>query len=265
MDLVRIKDRVDLVVRQVSTPVLGVCLGFALAIFATSMSGVATAGAADKISRQCGLAIVLAADISASVNDQEFQLQMNGFANAFRHPDFLDSLAATNAGVASTLVLWSSTDQQSQVVPWALVHDAPSAEKFARSIELVARPRTRLGTGTAVGAAMLHAADLLSTAPYKCWRKVIDVSGDGRSNVGPDPARARDVIVGQGVTINGLAIVSDEPDLDDYYKDHVIGGGAAFVIVARNHEAFDVAIRRKLIRELLPRITRRQGLIKTRR
>ena len=232
--------------------------GLVLAVAALWMGGgAASADTPRKARQKCSLAIVLAADISASVNDHEFRLQMNGFASALRHPEFTSRLAATGGGLAVTLVLWSSTDQQVQAVDWTLVHDARGAAALARTIEQVQRPRTEVGTGTAVGAAMLYAAKLLSGAPFACWRKVIDVSGDGRSNVGPKPALARDVIVGQGVTINGLAIVSDEPDLDVYYRDHVIGGDAAFVITASDHEAFDVAIRKKLIRELLFRISRR--------
>ncbi len=207
---------------------------------------------------RCALAIVLAADISASVNDHEFRLQMNGFASAIRHPDFANRLAGAGDGIAVTLVLWSSTKQQFQVVEWTLVRDPRAAHALADRIESVARPRTRLGTGTAIGAAMFYAARLLADSPFTCWRRVIDVSGDGRSNVGPKPATARDLIVAQGITINGLAIVSDEPDLNDYYRDHVIGGDGAFVIVAADHESFDVAIRNKLLREILPRVTQRR-------
>ncbi|MGI9408725.1 MAG: DUF1194 domain-containing protein [Hyphomicrobiaceae bacterium] len=232
-------------------------MGFALAVAIHSMGGSAVADTPRKVVQKCGLAIVLAADISASVNDHEFRLQMNGFASALRHPEFMNGLAATSGGIAVTLVLWSSTNQQFQAVNWTHVHDTRTAEVLARNIERVQRPRTEVGTGTAVGAAMLYSAKLLSDAPHDCWRKVIDVSGDGRSNVGPKPALARDVIVAQGITINGLAIVSDEPDLNVYYRDHVIGGDAAFVITASNHEAFDVAIRKKLIRELLFRISQR--------
>ena len=233
------------------------CSGFALAILFLATDDSAIANKPRDAAQRCGLAIVLAADISASVNDHEFRLQMKGFAGALRHPEFSHGLAATNAGVAVTLMLWSSTHQQTQVVKWTMVHDKPTTEALARKIERVARPRTEVGTGTAVGAAMFHAAKLLANAPHNCWRKIIDVSGDGRSSVGPAPALARDAIIAEGITINGLAIISDEPDLDAWYREHVIGGDAAFVIVAANHEAFDVAIRKKLLRELLFRISRR--------
>ena len=233
------------------------CFGLALAVSILLTGDAAVSDQPRVAAERCGLAIVLAADISASVNDHEFRLQMKGFAGALRHPEFAHGLAATNAGIAVTLMLWSSTDQQTQVVKWTLVQDKATTEALARKIEQVARPRTEVGTGTAVGAAMLSAAKLLANAPHNCWRKVIDVSGDGRSNVGPAPDLARDAIVAQGITINGLAIVSDEPDLDAWYREHVIGGDAAFVIVAANHESFDVAIRKKLLRELLFRVSRR--------
>ena len=236
-----------------SAACFGLAAGLALVLLPEQVGANKPVPVADR----CALAIVLAADISASVNDHEFRLQMNGFASAIRHPDFANRLAGAGDGIAITLVLWSSTKQQFQVVDWTLVSDARAAHALASRIEHVARPRTLLGTGTAVGAAMLYSAKLLSDAPFKCWRRVIDVSGDGRSNVGPKPTIARDLIVAQGITINGLAIVSDEPDLNDYYRDHVIGGDGAFVIVAANHESFDVAIRNKLLREVLPRITQR--------
>jgi hypothetical protein len=222
------------------------------------LGGVAEAGAADRPNAmtRCALALVLAVDISPSVNDQEYHLQMAGFASAFRHPAIVKAVSFWGSGgIAVTVVLWSSVNNQARVIDWTRVHDAASARALANRIEQMPRPLTELGLGTAVGAAMVYAAKQFARSPFRCQRRVIDVSGDGRSNVGPKPSEARDVIVKLGITINGLAIVSDEPDLNVYYRDQVIGGRSAFVITAATHEAFDVAIRQKLLREILPRIS----------
>ena len=210
---------------------------------------------ADAVTR-CGLALVLAVDISPSVNDHEYHLQMAGFAKAFRHPAIIRAIGVPGSGgIAVTVVLWSSVNNQAPVIGWTRVHDAASARTLANKIEKMPRPLTELGLGTAVGAAMVYAAKQFDRLPFRCQRRIIDVSGDGRSNVGPKPSEARDVIVRFGITINGLAIISDEPDLNVYYRDQVIGGASAFVITAKTHEAFDVAIRQKLLREILPRIS----------
>ncbi len=206
--------------------------------------------------RQCALALVLAVDISPSVNDHDYQLQMTGFASAFRDPAVIKAVSFWGrGGIAVTVFLWNSVNKQTQVVDWTRIFDAASARALASRIEQVPRPFTRLGTGTAVGAAMIFAAKQFSRSPFRCQRRVIDVSGDGRSNIGPKPSEVRDVIVKLGITINGLAILGDEPDLNIYYRDRVIGGAAAFVITAKTHEAFGAAIRQKLLKEILPRIS----------
>ena len=236
------------------------CALIAGSVFLAASLGMIARSSADErpdaTMSQCALALVLAVDISPSVNDRDYELQMAGFASAFRHPAIIKAVSFWGrGGIAVTVVLWRNVNNQTQVVDWTRVIDAASARALARRIEQVPRPHTELGPGTAVGAAMVFAANQFSRSPFLCQRRVIDVSGDGRSNIGPQPSEVRDVIVKLGITINGLAIVGDEPDLNTYYRDQVIGGAAAFVITAKTHEAFGAAIRQKLLKEILPRIT----------
>lgn len=205
----------------------------------------------------CGLALVLAADASPSVDGREFRLQIEGYAAALRDPETIKAIKANGpGGIIITLTLWSNHEDQRQVVPWTRVHDVQSADAMAGAIERIRWPRPIWGTGTAIGSAMQHAATLLAETPYKCTRRVIDVSGDGTSIVGPSPARVRDVLVPMGITINGIAIRADEgpgePGLDVYYAENVIGGHASFVISAASYEDFKTAIRIKMKREIQP-------------
>lgn len=115
-------------------------------------------------------------------------------------------------------------------------------------------PNPPWGDGTAIGSAVAHAAKLLAETPYRCKRRVIDVSGDGRSIVGPEPAKIRDLVTTLGITINGIVILSDEPEVEEYYRKKVIGGPGAFVIGVESYEEFDYAIKKKLLREMQPKV-----------
>lgn len=213
----------------------------------------------------CDLALVLAVDLSASVNMWEYNLQTQGLSAAFRHPLVIDAIQSVGpGGIWVTLVHWSGVDEQIQSVPWTRITDTLSSHAFSAAIASVRRPYNDassegIGSGTALGAALHFSAPLFASAgPDRCNRRVIDVSGDGRSNVGPKITPARDALLALGLTINGLAILSDEPDLDDYYGKHVIGGPAAFVMSASNHQSFAVAMRNKLFREIVSKLAYRQ-------
>jgi hypothetical protein len=193
--------------------------------------------------------LVLAVDASGSVNQTRFELQRHGYAEAFRDPQVLNSIRGLSTGsIAVTMVQWTGPAMQVQVVPWMLVKDAATAIALAGAIE--AAPRQLFGGGTSLSGAIDHAMLLLPSAPYRGLKRVIDISGDGANNRGRDVREARDEAVRAGVIINGLPIVSIEPDLDKYYFEHVIGGPGSFIVPADSYDNFAKAIVRKLILEI---------------
>jgi hypothetical protein len=133
---------------------------------------------------------------------------------------------------------------------WRVLDSAEALKRFAE--ELALAPRFVLGGETAIGEALLFAAELLDAAPTRATRLVVDVSGDGASNRGLPPATARADLVARGVTVNGLAVTNVEDGLEGYYAREVVGGAGSFVLAARDYEDFRGVIRRKLLRELGP-------------
>ena len=195
------------------------------------------------------LELVLAVDASSSVSAEEFELQTRGLALAFRDPKVLQAIRAVgDLGVAVALFQWSENTRQVLAVDWTVVRDAESARTFS---DMVAdTPRFVAGGGTALGNAMQYAIHQLETNGFASWRKVIDVSGDGRPNRGVHPGNPRDAAVAQGITINGLAILNEEPTVDTYFRASVAGGVGAFVMTANDYQAYAEAILAKLIREI---------------
>jgi Protein of unknown function (DUF1194) len=201
-------------------------------------------------SRLVDLELVLAVDVSSSVNRQEYALQMRGLAEAFRSAEVLEAIAAfAPKGVAVTLMQWGGLDQQGMSVPWQLVHDAASAEAMAAGIDRALRLTEH--SGTALGEALRAAGQLFDGNAYDGARRVIDVSGDGHSNLGVGPEETRTPLLAAGIVINGLVILNEEPDLDRYYLSNVIGGANAFVLSAADFDDFARAIRAKLVREIV--------------
>ena len=193
--------------------------------------------------------LILAIDCSSSVEPQEYALQMRGVADAFRSPGVVQALsAAVPNGIAVTLVQWSGASMHTQAIPWTHILDKKSAADFATEVEQ--SPRYMRWGATAIGEALSFSAGLFEDNEFEGVRRVIDVSGDGSSNQGEFPTVVRPLVVAAGVTINGLAILNDEPDLDRYYKEHVVGGTRSFVARAKNFADFANAIRRNLIREI---------------
>ena len=196
--------------------------------------------------------LVLAVDASGSVNQTRFELQRRGYAEAFREPQVINAIRGLSTGsIVVTMVQWTGPAMQIQVLPWTLIKDAASANAFAAAIE--AAPRQLFGGGTSLSGAIDHAMLLLPSAPYRGLKRVIDVSGDGSNNRGRDVREARDEAVRAGVIINGLPIVSIEPDLDKYYFENVIGGPGSFIVTADSYENFAKAIARKLVLEIAMR------------
>lgn len=195
------------------------------------------------------LQLVLAVDSSSSVSMDEYYLQLEGYAAAFRHPDLMLAIrSGSHQAVAVTLFEWSSADWQRINFGWRVIRNESEAEEFAA--ELAVAPRLVLGGNTAIGDAIAYALQLFDPPEVEGGRRVIDISGDGASNHGRDVALARDAALAAGVTVNGLAILNEEPELDLYYQTEVVGGRGAFVIAARDYTDFAEAILKKLIREI---------------
>lgn len=195
------------------------------------------------------LELVLAVDVSSSVSRHEYELQMRGLADAFRSAEVIAAIRAyAPHGVAVALFQWGGTGEQAVMMPWSAVRGGADAEAVAGAIDLSLR-LSEYG-GTALGEAILVAAGMFEGNGFEGARRVIDVSGDGHANLGIQPAQARDAALAVGITVNGLVIVNEEPDLADYYHANVIGGAGAFLIGAVDFEDFSRAIRAKLVREI---------------
>jgi hypothetical protein len=195
------------------------------------------------------VALVLAVDASGSVDDDRFELEKHGFAAAFRSAKVLAAIrAGDHRAIAVFMLQWTGPPQQDVMVPWTYVNDEISAARVAAAIE--AAPRRLMGGGTSISGAIDYSVNALATGPYRATRRIIDVSGDGANNIGRPAAQARDEAVRQGIRINGLPILTVEPDLDQYNRKNVIGGPGAFVIVAKTYDQYSDAILHKLVTEI---------------
>ncbi|BBK42372.1 hypothetical protein STVA_23920 [Allostella vacuolata] len=199
--------------------------------------------------------LVLAVDVSRSVDEVEAQLQRQGYVEAFRNPRIIRAIANGPLGrIGVTYVEWAAVDFQRHIIGWTLIEDEASARAFAD--RLAASPRQSWGW-TSVSGAIDFSVPLFGQA-FEGTRQVIDISGDGRNNSGRPAAAARDEAVAKGITINGLAIMNDRtnfgrpPDreLDAWYRENVIGGPGAFLAVAEDFEAFGEAVLNKLLKEI---------------
>jgi hypothetical protein len=236
-----------------------VVLTLATAI-AMSLLGTAPPAAAQKVD----VAVALAADVSRSIDQEEFELQRQGYAAAITSPQFLAAIEALpNGAVALCFIEWAGIEQQAVVVNWAIIRDRQSAAAFAEQVR--AAPRTTFGR-TAIGDGIDFAVAQLQAFKIDAGRRVIDVSGDGTSNSGRSVTAARDDAVAKGITINGLAIINEKTGgevatylyyhthppggLQRYYADNVIGGPGAFALQIVNFEAFADAMTEKLVLEI---------------
>lgn len=193
------------------------------------------------------VALVLAIDVSESVSAERYILQHEGIARAFETPQLIEAIAAAPGGIEALVLEWSDPDKIAVTVGWTRIADRGAAADFARSVRATQRSSHGL---TAIGSAMLAAGAAFDRMPDPAAHRVIDISGDGMANFGASPVEARDALVGKGITINGLAILSEEPWLDDYYRGNVIGGPSSFVLVAKSYDSFAEAILRKLVQEV---------------
>jgi hypothetical protein len=194
------------------------------------------------------VALVLAVDVSESVSAGRYALQHEGIAQAFETPQFIEALAGVPGGIEALVLEWSDPDKIAITVGWTRVANRNAALDFAASVRATRRTSNGL---TAIGSALLAAAAAFDHLPEPAAHQVIDISGDGMANFGVAPAEARDQLIARGMTINGLAILSEEPWLEDYYRQNVIGGPASFVLVAKNFDNFAEAMQRKLVQEVV--------------
>jgi hypothetical protein len=227
----------------------------ALGVLAAIILSASAAAAAEAVD----LELILAVDVSRSIDDEEAALQREGYAEAFRHPGVINAIQSNaNRRIAVAYVEWAGTHYQKLTIPWTIVSDAASGERYANII--MSQPRVS-ERWTSISGAIDFSMRVFAISPYQGTRRVIDISGDGVNNNGRPSSQARDEALAAGTTINGLVIMNDrptpgfseyfsQPALDVFYREHVIGGPGAFVIAIEDFSSFAYAIRNKLIREI---------------
>lgn len=214
-------------------------------------------GRAARANEPVDVELVLAVDVSRSIDPVEQELQFRGYAAAFRDPRLIGGVLGGPVGaIACQLFAWSGWDVQELLVPWTLIDGRAAAGRFAAAID--AAPR-RTSLYTSISGAIDFAARQFGRG-FEGTRRVVDISGDGVNNSGRPLAEARAEALDQGIVLNGLAVldrtpqastlIAGLPPLDDYYRDEVIGGPGSFLVVAEGFEDFETAVRRKIIREI---------------
>ena len=206
------------------------------------------------------LLLVLAADVSRSVDTQKFQLQREGYAAALANPRVLEAIQSGRRGRIGVLFLeWSGFGNQKVVIDWMLIDEPKAAQAFGD--RLLESPRS-FADRTSISGGIDNAVAQIARAPFSSERLTIDVSGDGTNNAGRDVAQARDEALALGISINGLVILSETPlpwnpehtnppgGLTKYYRDNVTGGPGSFVLEAKDFESFGEAIVKKMIAEI---------------
>ncbi|UCI10114.1 DUF1194 domain-containing protein [Mesorhizobium sp. B1-1-8] len=196
--------------------------------------------------------LVLAVDISQSMDEEEFALQRAGYVEALRHPDFISAVrSGSNGRIALAYFEWAGIVRDDGVIAWQVIDGSDSANAFADRI--ASRP-FRSFRGTSISGALGFGAGLLEKNAFVARRRVIDISGDGPNNAGLPVAATRDAVVARGIVINGLPILirpsTSVSHLDRYYADCVTGGPGSFVLPIYAPSEFSTAIRRKLIQEV---------------
>ena len=207
--------------------------------------------------------LVIAVDVSFSMDMDELAIQREGYAQAIVSKDFLQALRAVpGSKVAVTYFEWSMSGDEKIIIPWRVIDGPESADAVAA--EIMKTP-VRRGSSTSISGAINFALQLFEENPYRGLRRVIDISGDGPNNDGAPVTGARDAALAKGIVINGLPIMVKEPssmidieNLDLYYEDCVIGGPGAFIMAIKDREKFQEAIRTKLVLEVAGRTPERR-------
>jgi hypothetical protein len=238
---------------------LALCVTVLIALIVTDASPASAAGAPVVVDA----AIVLAADVSRSIDDEEFALERRGYADAIQSQQLLDAISTGPHGaIALSYVEWAGDGEERVVVDWVVIRNQNDARSFVATMNPA--PRSFIGR-TAIGAAIDFSFALFAESAIETNRRVIDVSGDGTSNQGRRPTEARDAAVGAGAVINGLAIFNRKAaatggylamhtnppgGLAQYYRENVIGGPGAFVVQIDDFRTFGEAMMRKLVNEI---------------
>ena len=209
------------------------------------------------------LLLVLAADVSRSIDEGEFELQRKGYAAALSDPRVLAAIrGGTNGTIAVCFLEWSGAGEQMVVADWVVIRDGEDAGGL--SATLLAAPRSFIGR-TSISGAIDFAMERFAAAKIHANRRIIDISGDGTNNSGRPVTDARDQALAEGVTINGLAIINERPNpgytfhtqppggLPDWYRQNVIGGPGAFLHIVEDFRSFADAMTNKLVSEIAGR------------
>jgi Protein of unknown function (DUF1194) len=207
------------------------------------------------------LLLLLAADVSGSMDESKFELQRSGYAAAFSNPRVTEAICAGGSGrIAVAFVEWSGIVQQKIVIDWTVISNGKTSRQFGDRI--IEAPRAFVRNSTSISAGIDFAVTQLDRAPYEARRRVIDVSGDGDNNSGRDVTAAREAAVAKGIMINGLVILTEAQNpsnsahtnppggLANYYRNNVIGGPGAFIMAAENFNSFGNVLIKKLIMEI---------------
>jgi len=198
--------------------------------------------------------LVLGVDVSGSIDSREFALQRQGYVKALTDPRFLNAVrGGENQAIAVAYFEWTGPSMEAPVYDCTVIRTAQDAQTFANRIQ--STPRLLYGGGTGVGEAIYFAMAMHDRCSVQTERRVIDISGDGRTNRGRRAGPARDEAVKRGITVNGLAIANEEPNLEEFYRAEVMGGPGSFVAVVNDFETFEDAVIAKLVREISSRET----------
>ena len=232
----------------------------------TIFTAVLTMSAPASAKEYVDLELVIATDVSRSIDSDEARLQRQGVAAAFRSKQVIDAIqSGVLQRIAVAYIDYSSRDWNKLLIDWKIIRDQESAYAFA---DALLKPELTFGRRTSISDALEHAVRIIDGNDIEGTRRVIDVSGDGPNNFGRFVDKVRDETIARRITINGLPIMNDTsnvfsrynlPDLDNYYRGCVIGGPGAFLVVARDFKDFARAIRKKLILEIAglpPTVTR---------
>jgi len=202
---------------------------------------------------RCAVALVLALDVSGSVDWKEYRLQTVGVASAFRDPEVVDLITHLHGGIQVALTQWAGPKDQRVVLNWHHLQDAQSTSDFADKVDTITRYNN--SPMTAIGNALLHANRLLENIPTPCFKTVIDISADGQNNEGNNPSIVADLLAVKGVTINALVVVDEDLSLLRYFETQVIRGQGTFVQPTYGYTDYARAIKEKLLRELSPSVS----------
>ena len=223
-----------------------------------------------RAAEQTDLLLVLAMDVSRSMDQAKFLLQRQGYAAAISNPQVLNAIkSGPHQKIALCFIDWSGPFEQKLMIDWTIIDGFAAASRFG---DLVAQAPRSFYNNTSIGAAINFATAQLARAPFEAERRAIDVSGDGTNNVGPSVQFFRDQAVAKGILVNGLVILTDielapyprhtnpPGGIEKYYRENVIGGAGSFVMAAEDYNSFGRAMVKKLIAEIAARPERQRSV-----